>query len=79
MGLEQELEEMLEVERFEPPAEFRERALLERPGDLRGGGGRPRGLVAARRRRSCSTGTTEPSQGLDDSNPPFYKWFADGG
>src|SRR4029078_9673176 len=21
---------------------------------------------------------TEPSQGLDDSNPPFYKWFSDG-
>ena len=20
----------------------------------------------------------EPSEGLDDSNPPFYKWFADG-
>ena len=34
--------------------------------------------MAARRRRSCSTGTTEPSEGLDDSNPPFYKWFADG-
>ena len=21
---------------------------------------------------------TEPTEGLDDSNPPFYKWFADG-
>ena len=30
------------------------------------------------RRRSCSTGTTEPTQGLNDSDPPFYKWFEDG-
>ena len=29
-------------------------------------------------RRASSTGSTEPTQALDDSNPPFFKWFADG-
>ncbi|MFP3915540.1 MAG: acetate--CoA ligase, partial [Actinomycetota bacterium] len=28
--------------------------------------------------RSRITWYTEPTQGLDDSNPPFFKWFADG-
>ena len=42
-GLEQKLERMLEIERFEPPAEFRERALVrddsvydEAEGDIEG-------------------------------------------
>ncbi len=54
--LERELGEMLAVERFEPPAEFREQALLERSRRLRGGSRRPRGLVDCGRRPSCSTG-----------------------
>ena len=33
-------------------------------------------MAEARRRRS--TGSSSRPQGLDDSNPPFYKWFADG-
>ena len=28
--------------------------------------------------RSRITWFTEPTRGLDDSNPPFYKWFSDG-
>ena len=44
-SLEHELDRMLEIEKFEPPAEFRERAQLVGPGDLRGGGRRPGRLV----------------------------------
>ena len=45
MDLEQKLEEMLAVEKFEPPEEFRANALWSDPEDLRGGRRRPRGLV----------------------------------
>ena len=75
--LEQELERMLEIERFEPPEEFREQALLKRPGGLRAGGARPAGVVGRAGRGAGlvrAAGTTV----LDDSNPPFYKWFVGG-
>ena len=54
--LEQELSALLEVERFEPPEEFREGALWSDPGDLRGGGGRSRGLVEAPGDRAARLG-----------------------
>ena len=77
MDLERELEELLEVEKFEPPAEFRERALWNDPAIYEEAGGRPRGLVAAAGDRAARLGRrAEP--GADDSNPPFYKWFEDG-
>ena len=31
-----------------------------------------------RSRPATSTGSPSPSRSLDDSNPPFFKWFADG-
>ena len=34
--------------------------------------------MGAARPRSCSTGSSKPTQILDESNAPFYKWFADG-
>jgi acetyl-CoA synthetase len=74
--LEAQLEEMLEIERFEPPVGFREHALLSDP------------LVyeeAERDWKGWWVGQArtlhwfkEPTEVLDDSNPPFYKWFADG-
>jgi acetyl-CoA synthetase len=74
--LEAQLEEMLEIERFEPPVGFREHALLSDPlvyeeaeRDWKGWWvGQARTLDWFR----------EPTEVLDDSNPPFYKWFADG-
>jgi acetyl-CoA synthetase len=67
---------MLEIERFEPPVGFREHALLSDPlvyeeaeRDWKGWWvGQARTLDWFR----------EPTEVLDDSNPPFYKWFADG-
>ena len=76
-SLERDLEALLDVERFEPPEEFQEQAQLERPGRLRGGRARP----ARRGGRSQAQDLHwfEPwDTVLDDSNPPFYKWFAGG-
>jgi acetyl-CoA synthetase len=75
-SLEHELEEMLSIERFEPPAEFRAQALLNDP------------EVYERARRDPD-GWWEEQAGaldwsrrwdtvLDESNPPFYKWFTGG-
>ncbi len=76
-GLEHELEGMLEIETFEPPAEFRERALWSDPAIYEEAAADP---VAwwTERSKELLDWDTEPTQGLDDSNPPFYKWFEDG-
>ena len=77
-SLEQELNALLEVERFDPPAEFKRARAALRSRRLRGGGRRPRGAGGCARRPSSSTGSRSRRRALDDSNPPFYKWFADG-
>src|SRR3982074_2112453 len=71
--LEDKLGEMLEIETFDPPEEFRKQALLSDPSvyeeaesDWQGGGVKELHWFK------------EPSEVLDDSNPPFYKWFKDG-
>jgi acetyl-CoA synthetase len=76
-GLERDLEEMLKVERFEPPAEFRERALWSDPKIYEEAAADPEAWWLAQARQLLDW-ETEPTQGLDDSDPPFYKWFADG-
>ena len=55
-GLEQELSELLDEERFEPPEEFR-RGRSQRPRHLRGGRQGSRGAGGCARRPSCSTGS----------------------
>src|ERR1044072_4171451 len=77
MSLERELEELLEVEKFEPPAEFRERALWNDPAIYEEAAADPEAWWM-RQATELLDWDTEPSQGLDDSNPPFYKWFEDG-
>jgi len=77
MDLEQQLEEMLEVEKFEPPAEFRERARCSDPKIYEEAAADPEAWWL-RQAKEVLDWDVEPSQGLDDSNPPFYKWFADG-
>ncbi len=74
--LESKLEEMLDIETFEPPEEFRKEALLsdesiyeEAEQDWQGWW-----VKQAKELHWFK----EPSDGLDDSDPPFYKWFADG-
>ncbi|MDQ2629357.1 MAG: AMP-binding protein, partial [Actinomycetota bacterium] len=77
MGLERELEELLEVEKFEAPAGFRERALWSDPQIYEEAAADPEGWWM-RQAVELLDWDVEPTQGLDDSNPPFYKWFADG-
>ena len=75
--LERELSELLSVEKFEPPAEFRERALLGDPAVYEEAAADPEAWWT-RQATELLDWVQEPSQGLDDSNPPFYRWFADG-
>ncbi len=76
-GLEQELESMLEIESFEPPDSFREKALLSDPKVYEEAAADPEAWWK-RQATELLDWETEPSEGLDDSNPPFYKWFSDG-
>jgi acetyl-CoA synthetase len=75
--LELALEELLGREKFEPPAEFRERALWSDPGVYEEAAADPEAWWL-RQAIELLDWIEKPSQGLDESNPPFYKWFADG-
>src|SRR6478752_10699567 len=77
MDLEQRLEEMLSVEKFEPPAEFRANALWSDPKVYEEAAADPEAWWTAQAQELLDW-DVEPSEGLDDSNPPFYQWFADG-
>jgi acetyl-CoA synthetase len=75
--LERELAELLEVEKFPPPDEFREHALVkdwslheEAEDDFAG--------FWAKQAKELVDWSTEPERTLDDSNAPRYKWFEDG-
>jgi acetyl-CoA synthetase len=76
-ALERELSELLEVERFEPPAEFRQGALLSDPAVYEEAAADPQAWWM-RQATELLEWSREPSEALDESNPPFYKWFADG-
>ncbi len=74
--LEAKLEEMLDIERFDPPEEFVKHALLNDPSvydeaekDWKGWW-----MKQAKELHWFK----EPTEDVDESNPPFYKWFADG-
>jgi len=75
--LERELSALLEVERFEPPAEFRERALWSDPTVYEEAAADPEAWWL-RQANELLDWDQAPTQGLDDSDPPFFKWFADG-
>ena len=75
--LERELEALLEVETFEPPEEFRKQALWSDPAVYEEAERDPQAWWM-KQARELLDWFEEPSKGLDDSNPPFYKWFADG-
>jgi len=76
-SLEHQLEEMLEIEKFDPPPKFRERASWSDPKVYDEAAADP---VAWWHRQATELleWETEPTQALNDSNPPFYKWFEDG-
>jgi acetyl-CoA synthetase len=77
MDLEGKLEEMLGVERFEPPAGFRAQANWSDPKVYAEAAADPEAWWLAKAKEVLDW-DVEPTQGLDASNPPFYKWFADG-
>jgi len=77
MDLEQRLEEMLGVEKFDPPEGFRASALWSDPKVYEEAAADPEAWWT-RQAKELLDWDVEPSEGLDDSNPPFYKWFADG-
>jgi acetyl-CoA synthetase len=76
-ALERELDQLLEVERFEPPAGFRTAALLSDPLLYEQAAANPE-TWWLQQARELLDWSVEPTQALDESNPPFYKWFADG-
>ncbi|HUC08135.1 MAG TPA: acetate--CoA ligase, partial [Solirubrobacterales bacterium] len=76
-SLEAQLSQLLEVERFEPPEEFSQRALLSDPAIYEQAAADPEAWWLEQSRQLLDW-AQEPSEGLDESNPPFYKWFADG-
>ena len=75
--LESHLSELLEVEKFDPPEEFASGAEWSDPAIYEEAGKDPEGWWK-RQAAELLSWDTEPSEGLDESNPPFYKWFADG-
>ncbi len=74
--LESQLETMLDIETFEPPEDFRKNALLNDPSVYEEAEKDWQGwwLKQAKELHWFK----EPTETLDDSNPPFYKWFKDG-
>jgi acetyl-CoA synthetase len=75
-ALDSELARMLEVERFEPPADFREHALLSDPAVYEQAARDPQAWWAAQAGELDWFAPWE--QVLDDSNAPFYRWFVGG-
>src|SRR5262245_4088959 len=75
--LEAELGELLDQESFEPSEEFKSAALVNDESLQEEAAADPQTWCAKRAREHLDW-FTEPEQVLDDSNPPFYKWFADG-
>src|SRR5690242_1719108 len=74
--LDAQLAALLEVERFDPPAQFREQALLSDPALYERAAADPEGWWA--QQAQTLDWATPFEQVLDESNPPFYKWFTGG-
>jgi acetyl-CoA synthetase len=71
-GLEQELNTLLDVERFEPPTEFREAALWSDPAIYEEAAADPQAWWL-RQATELLDWSEPPSESLDDSDPPFIK------
>jgi acetyl-CoA synthetase len=74
--LEQQLEEMLEIEKFDPPKSFREHALLNDPAIYEEADADWKGWWVKQAKQLHWF--KEPTKDVNESNPPFYKWFEDG-
>jgi acetyl-CoA synthetase len=74
--LEAQLEAMLDIEKFEPPEEFRKDALVSDPSIYEEAEKDWQGWWM--KQAKDLHWFNEPTEGLDDSDPPFYTWFKDG-
>jgi acetyl-CoA synthetase len=74
--LDAELASLLEVETFEPPAAFREGALLSDPAVYGQAAADPQAWWAAQAEQL--DWFERWTRVLDDEDPPFYKWFTGG-
>jgi acetyl-CoA synthetase len=76
-SLESKLEEMFDIETFEPPEDFAKSALLnDDPSVYEKAEKDWKGWWMDQAKELHWF--KEPTEDVDDSNPPFYKWFADG-
>jgi acetyl-CoA synthetase len=75
-ALDAELAALLEVERFEPPKEFREHALLKDPSVYEQAAADPQAWWAEQAQQL--DWFQRWTRVLDDDDPPFYKWFTGG-
>src|SRR3954447_26105801 len=75
-ALEQELERLLDQETFEPPEDFTKNALWNDPSIYEKANADPQAWWAEQAK--ALHWFSEPSEILDDSDPPFYTWFSDG-
>jgi acetyl-CoA synthetase len=74
--LEDKLNAMLDIEKFDPPEEFRKQALLNDPSVYEEAERDWKGWWL--KQAKALHWFKEPNETVDDSNPPFYKWFSDG-
>src|SRR5450631_3331536 len=74
--LEQQLEAMLEIEKFDPPEAFTKHALLSDPSIYDEADADWKGWWVKQAKELHWF--KEPTEVLDDSDPPFYRWFSDG-
>jgi acetyl-CoA synthetase len=75
--LERELEDLLEQERFEPPEDFVKDALVTDT-SMHEEAAKDPAAWWLKQTTELLDWFEEPTEALDDSNPPFFKWFSDG-
>jgi acetyl-CoA synthetase len=75
--LQKRLEVLLEIEKFPPPEEFRKHALIQDESIYEEAAKDPEGFWMGQAQELVDW-AEKPTQALDDSEEPFFKWFADG-
>jgi acetyl-CoA synthetase len=75
-SLESKLEEMLDIETFEPPEDFAKHPLLDDPSVYEKADKDWKGWWMDQAKELHWF--KEPTEDVDESDPPFYKWFKDG-
>jgi acetyl-CoA synthetase len=76
-SLEKQLESMLDIEKFPPPDDFKQHALITDESMHEEAEKDPEAFWS-KQADELIDWIEEPTQALDESNAPFYKWFADG-